>query len=350
MEEREDDAPVRLVEDETGDRFLVYASEKGPRLDIRYEGETLWMTQAQMASLFGVQVPSISRHIANILQEGELSAEGTVSGIETVRSEGMRRVERRIEHYSLDMVISVGYRVSSAQATLFRRWATGILVQFARKGFVVDAARLTRPDDIDRIAELREEVRDIRSNESNLYSELRRICSLCQDYDGSSGAARAFFQRTQAKLVYAVVSHTPAEIVVSRANASAENMGLQTWPNDNIRKSDVDVSKNYLTASEVRELNRVTTILLDIFEDQFELKRLVTMREAQELLDRQLQGLGRVVLRDGGSVSADVARRHAEAQYQAFDQQRRLERQREADERIAELAREAKGLPKGPRR
>lgn len=343
MEEGENDAPVRLVEDETGDRFLVYASEKGPRLDIRYEGETLWMTQAQMASLFGRDTSTISRHIANVLTEGELDEASSLHKAQTTSG-------RPSAYYSLDMVISVGYRVSSAQATLFRRWATGILVQFARKGFVVDAARLTRPVDIDRIAELREEVRDIRSNEANLYSELRRICSLCQDYDGSSSAARAFFQRTQAKLVYAVVSHTPAEIVVSRANASAENMGLQTWPNDNIRKADVDVSKNYLTASEVRELNRVTTILLDIFEDQFELKRLVTMREAQDLLDRQLQGLGRVVLRDGGSVSADEARRHAEAQYQAFDQQRRLERQREADERIAELAREAKGLPKGPRR
>lgn len=341
--------PIRLVEDETGDRFLVYATDKGLRLDIRYEGETLWMTQAQMAALFGVQVPNISRHITNILQEGELLAEGTVSKFETVRLEGGRRVLRRLDHYSLDMIISVGYRVSSAQATLFRRWATTILVQFARKGFVVDTARLKQPDNTDRIAELREVIRDIRSNEANLYAELRRICSLCQDYDGSGTEARTFFRRTQAKLVYAVVSQTPAEIVASRADARAENMGLQSWPNDNIRKSDVDVSKNYLTETEVRELNRVTTILLDIFEDQLVLGRLITMHDAQELLDRQLQSLGRVVLRRGGAVSADDAKRHAETEYEAFDRQRRLERKREADEQIAELAREAKGLPKGRR-
>jgi hypothetical protein len=350
MEDRENDAPVRLVEDETGDRFLVYDTAKGLRLDIRYEGETLWMTQAQMAAMFGVDRSVITKHISNVFADGELEAEPTSAKFAQVRIEGTRRVERQIEHYSLDMVISVGYRVSSAQATLFRRWSTGVLVQFARKGFVVDTARLKQPDNTDRIAELREEIRDIRSSEANLYSELRRICSLCQDYDGGSGSARDFFQRTQAKLVYAVVSHTPAEVVAARADASAENMGLRTWPNDNIRKADVDVSKNYLTAPEVRELNRVTTILLDIFEDQLDVGRLVTMRDAQDLLDRQLQGLGRAVLRGGGSVSAEAARRHAEAQYQAFDRQRRLERQNEADERIADLAREAKALPKGPRR
>lgn len=334
--------PVRLVEDETGDRFLVYATDKGLRLDIRYEGETLWMTQAQMAALFGRDVSTISRHVAKVLAEGELEEASSLQKVQTTPG-------RPSVYYSLDMIISVGYRVSSAQATLFRRWATTILVQFARKGFVVDSARLKQPDNTDRIVELREVIRDIRSNEANLYAELRRICSLCQDYDGSGTEARTFFRRTQAKLVYAVVSQTPAEIVASRADARAENMGLQSWPNDNIRKSDVDVSKNYLTETEVRELNRVTTILLDIFEDQLDLGRLVTMHDAQELLDRQLESLGRVVLRGGGAVSADDAKRHAETEYEAFDRQRRLERKREADEQIAELAREAKGLPKGRR-
>ena len=154
-------------------------------------GDTLWMTQAQIAQLFGVKVPNISRHIANILTEGELLAEATVSKIETVRSEGARRVERHIEHYSLDMVISVGYRVSSrASHACFRRWATGILVQFARKGFVVDTPRLKEAGNTDRIAELREIIRDIRSDEANVYAELRRICSLCQDYDGVVGTRR----------------------------------------------------------------------------------------------------------------------------------------------------------------
>lgn len=339
------DEPVHLVEDrETGDRFLVYGTDKGLRLDIRYEGETLWMTQAQIGQLFGRDVSTISRHIGNVFEEGELDESTSLQKVQT--STGGRPGII----YNLDVVISVGYRVSSAQATMFRRWATGVLVQFAKKGFVVDAPRLKQPDNADRIAELREIIRDIRADEANVYRELRRICAMCQDYDGSTGAAREFYQRTQAKLVYAVTSHTPSEIVAGRADYRSENMGLQSWQNDNIRKTDATVSKNYLTEAEIKELNRLTTILLDIFEDQLDIGRLVVMQDAQTLLDRQLDQLGRAVLRSGGSVKTSDAKRVAEAQYAKFDRQRRLERQREADERIAALAKEAKGLPKPPRR
>lgn len=337
--------PVRLEEDsETGDLFLVYGTEQGLRIDIRYEGETLWMTQAQIAQLFGRDQSVVSRHIANVIAEGELTEESNMQKMHIAGS------DRPVTIYSLDMVISVGYRVSSAQATLFRRWATGILVQFARKGFVVDARRLKEPGNAGRIAELREVIRDLRSEEANLYHELRRICSMCQDYDGSAAAAREFFQRTQAKLVYAVTSHTPAEIVGERADCEAPDMGLRTWPADNIRKQDVTVSKNYLTDTEIRELNRLTSILLDIFEDQLDIGRLVLMEEARQLLDRQLQNLGRTVLRGGGSVGADRAKARAEAQYEKFDRRRKLDRRREADAHIAELAAEAKRLPKPPRR
>lgn len=339
--------PIHLVEDETtGDRFLVYSTPKGLQIDIRFQGETLWMTQSQMASLFGVTVATISRHIANVVEDGELPAEATLTKIETVRFEGGRRVSRTLDHFSLDMVISVGYRVSSAQATLFRRWATGILVQYARKGFVVDARRLKQPDDADRVKELREVIRDIRSDEANVYRELRQICAMCQDYDPSTDAAREFYQRTQAKLVYAVTSHTPAELIAHRADATAPNMGLETWPNDNIRKGDVSVSKNYLAPGEIRELNRLTTILLDIFEDQLDIGRLVTMDDARRLLDGQLKNLGRAVLTSGGSVRTTDARRIAEGEYDKFDEQRKLERHRQADESIAALAKEAKALPK----
>ena len=345
-----DKEPVHLVEDETGDRFLVYGTDKGLRLDIRYEGETLWMTQAQIAQLFGVDRSVVTKHLANVYVEGELEPEATSAKIAQVRQEGSRKVERQIDHYNLDAVISVGYRVSSAQATIFRRWATGILVQFARTGFVVDSARLKQPESVDRVAELREIIRDIRSDEANVYRELRRICALCQDYDGTTEAAREFYQRTQAKLVYAVTSQTPSEIIAERANHQSENMGLRTWQNDNIRKTDVAVSKNYLAEGEIKELNRLTTILLDIFEDQLDIGRLVVMQDAQALLDRQLDQLGRTVLRSGGSVKTTEARRIAEAQYEKFDRQRKLERHREAEERIAALAKEAKDLPKPPRR
>jgi hypothetical protein len=345
------DEPVQLLEDaDTGDRFLVYESAKGPRLDIRYEGETLWMTQAQIGQLFGVERSVVTKHIANVYADGELEPEATSAKIAQVRLEGARRVERTIEHYNLDVVISVGYRVSSTQATVFRRWATGILVQFARKGFVVDALRLKQPENTDRVAELREIIRDIRSDEANVYRELKRICSMSQDYDGSTEAAREFYQRTQAKLVFAVASQTPSEIVASRADHSAENMGLQNWDHENIRKADVTVSKNYLGPSELRELNRLTTILLDIFEDQLDLGRLLVMEDAKRLLDQQLSQLGRTVLKDGGSVSATDARRIAGAQYDKFAERRKLRRHEEADDSIAELAAAAKALPRPQRR
>lgn len=342
MSEQVDD-PIRLIEDaESGDRFLVYTSASGPQIEIRFEGETLWMTQAQIGQLFGRDQSVISRHITNIFGEGELEEESNMQKMHIAGS------DRPVALYSLDMVISVGYRVSSVQATLFRRWATGVLVQYARKGFVVDSRRLKQPSNADRIAELREIIRDLRSEEANLYRELRNICAMCQDYDPATEAAHTFYQRVQAKLVYAVASRTPAEIIEERADHTAANMGLTTWPNDNIRKSDVTVSKNYPTTPEIRELNRLTTILLDIFEDQLDLGRLVVMRDAQDLLDRQLGQLGRAVLRGGGIVKASDAKRKAQMEYEKFDEARKLERRREADEQIAALAREAKGLPRIP--
>nr|WP_309393521.1 RhuM family protein [Chelatococcus sambhunathii] len=233
-----DEGPVRLAEDpETGDRFLVYETEKGLRLDLRYEGETLWMTQAQIGRLFGRDQSVISRHINNIVDEGELDERSNMQKMRIAHS------DRPVTIHSLDMIISVGYRVSSAQATLFRRWATGVLVQFAKKGFIVDSPRLKQPEGIDRIAELRDLIRDIRSDEANVYRELRRICAMCQDYQASSAAALRFFQQTQAKLIYAVTSQTPSEIIGARADCSADNMGLQSWPRDNIRKADVVISK-----------------------------------------------------------------------------------------------------------
>lgn len=335
--------PAILQEDEkTGDRFLVYSTDKGLRLDIRYEGESLWMTQAQIAELFGRNASNISRHINNIITEGELDEA-------TSLRKAQLSTGRQAVLYSLDMVISVGYRVSSTQATLFRRWATEKLVQFATKGFVVDSVRLKQPEYADRLAELREIIRDIRSDEANIYRELRRICAMCQDYDGDSEAWRDFYKNTQAKIVYAVTSHTPAEIIVSRASADRPDMGLTNWPNDNIRKSDVNVSKNYFGDAEIKELNRLTTILLDIFEDQAELGRLITMIDARKLLDKQLQSLGRVVLRHGGNVSATDAKLHAERQYQIYSTRRKAERQIAADKNLAELKKQEKSLDRPSR-
>lgn len=335
------DEPVYLREDaDTGDRLLIYTTGKGLHIELRYVGDALWMTQAQMAELFGRDVSVISRHIANVLEEGELPEEGSLQKMQTTRG------GRPGVLYSLDMVISVGYRVSSAQATLFRKWATGVLVRFATKGFVVDADRLKDGGDQDRIAELRETIRDIRSAEANVYAELRRICAMCQDYDPRSDDAREFYRQTQAKLFYAVVNHTPSELLMERVDASAPNMGLQAWAKDGIRQQDAVVAKNYLAPAELRELNRLTTILLDIFEDQLEVGRLTTMARASKLLEQQLQGLGRLVLRGGGQVAHQAAEARAKSEYRRFDELRRALRKARADEEIAALKQSEKDLPK----
>lgn len=323
--------PVHLQEDETtGDRFLIYGDDTGLHIEISYAGEQLWMTQAQIAELFGRDVSVISRHIASVLEEGELDEATSLQKMQ-------RSLGRPAILYSLDMVISVGYRVASKQATLFRKWATEKLVQFATQGFVVDVARLKNPDNRDRISELKEIIRDIRSDEANVYRELRTICTMCRDYDGQSAEWRAFYRNTQAKLIFAICSNTPAEVLQARADASQPNMGLQSWPNDNIRKSDVSTSKNYLAEAEVKELNRLTTILLDIFEDQMDIGRLTLMSEAAELLDRQLSGLGRAVLRSGGSVSMIDATEHAEREYEKFKAMQKKLRHERADRDIAEI-------------
>lgn len=332
--------PVHLVQDAaTGDRFLIYSTDVGTKVEIRYEGDALWMTQAQMAELFGRDVSVISRHVSNILAEGELPEEGNLQKVQIAPG-------KPITLYSLDMVISVGYRVGSTQGTMFRKWATEKLVQFAAKGFVIDVERLKAPESRDRFVELREIIRDIRSDERNVYRELRSICAMCQDYNGESETWREFYQRTQAKLMWAAASKTPSEIIVSRANAEAPNMGLQTWSHDNIRKQDVDVAKNYLAEAEIRELNRLTTILLDIFEDQLDIGKLTTMNEAEQLLDLQLKQLNRAVLRSGGSVKSSAARLHAFKHYDVFNEKRRALRHAEADARIAELKGQQKAIVK----
>ena len=328
--------PARLVEDaESGDRFLIYGSESGVRVELRYEGDALWMTQAQMAGLFGVDVRTINEHLSNIFAEGELAEEATIRKFRIVRAEGSRKVARDIHHYSLDAIISVGYRVSSKPATLFRIWATDKLVQFATKGFVIDVERLKDPAAQDRFAELREIIRDIRASEANVYAELRRILSMCQDYDPKSRACGNFFANFQNKLHHAVTHQTAAELIAVRADAAQPSMGLMSWAKADIRESDVTVAKNYLGQLEIEDLNRATTMLLDYFEDQTERRRLVLLAEAEAKLDEWLRFNDRPVLAGHGKVAKAKAEAHALEQYRLFDEQRRLARKSEADAALA---------------
>lgn len=339
--------PVPLIEDsDTGGRFLIYGTDSGVRIELRYEGDTLWMTQSQMADLFGVNVPAISKHISNIFSEDELSEGATLSKMETVRFEGGRRVSRTLDHYNLDMIVSVGYRVSSKQGTLFRKWATDKLVRFATKGFVVDSERLKEPGNYDRVTELREIIRDIRAAEANVYAELRRICAMCQDYDPTLQVSHQFYSHMQAKLYWAVTSRTPSMILRSRADSNQPNMGLQTWPKDEIRQADATVAKNYLHDNELKELNRLTTILLDVFDDQLTIGKLTLMSEADKLLDSQLRGLGRAVLNHGGAISHEDAEAHAKRQYKSFDDRRRALRSEVTARELATLKTTEKELTK----
>jgi hypothetical protein len=314
--------PVEITEDEqTGDRFLLYIAEDGVRAEFRFQDETLWMTQAQIAEFFDKDRSVITKHINNILLDLELVEESNVQKVHIARS------TKPVSIYSLDMVISVGYRVTqSRQATLLRRWATTTLVNFATSGFVVDKKRLSDSDNFDRLKELREIIRDIRASEANVYREIRGICAMCQDYDGSSKQARNFYAAVQNKLLWSVASQTAPEIIVSRADARQPNMGLQTWTNENIRKADVTIAHNYLSEAEIREKNRFTVMLLDFFEDRVDIGKLTTMAQAEAELDKFIQFNDRALLSGKGRMSRVKADKHAQLQYVAFAETRRKER------------------------
>ena len=336
-------APISLTEDvDTGDRFLIYATASGVKVDLQVEGDTFWGSQAQMADVFGVTRQNISLHLQNIYKEGELEEATTCK--ESLRV-GQTGQPYRFKIYDLNALISVGYRIGGPLGTSFRIWATDKLVRYLTKGFVIDAQRLKAPGNQDRVTELREIVRDIRSAEANLYAELRRICALCQDYDPRSDAAHQFYARMQAKLFWAVTSHTPSEILRSRANAERPNVGLTTWEKAEIRQSDAIVAKNFLVGTEIKELNRLTVILLDVFEDQLDIGRLTLMPEANRLLDAQLRGLGRPILSHGGSVAHVDAEAHAKAEYRKFDAGRRAQRVETYAREIAALTATEKALP-----
>jgi hypothetical protein len=284
-------------------------------------------------------------HIQRFTDDGELD-DATIRDFRIVRQEGARQVERSIIHYGLDVAFYVGYRVNSAEGKLFRRWATNMLVQLATKGFVVDVRRLKEPEAQGRVAELRQILQDIRSDEANLYREVRAICATCADYDPKSKASQEFYARAQAKIVYAVTSKTPAMILVERADADAPNMGLQTWPKDNIRQADVIVSKNYLATGESEELSRVTSLLLDYLLDQLKIGRIATMADAERAFDTMIKTSGRVVLTHGGSIKAIAAKEHAVEQYKIFSARQKVLRHAEADKLLEGFIEKVKRLPK----
>jgi len=320
-------AGVPLVEDETGNRFLIYATEDGIQARLRYHGAKFWLTISEMAEFFDRDATGISRHIDNVIAEGELPAEGNLQKLQVTNKGG-----RPPTLCSLDMIISVAYRVtSSKQATMLRIWSTDKVVQILTNGFYIDKERLKSSDEQDKIAEIKEILQDIRSEQANVHRELERICSQCQDYDPKDPAWRKFFRETSAAIFYAAVQHTPSEVIRGRADADRDTMGLVTWQKKNIRKSDVTIGKNYLGQLEIDDLNRFSSLLLDFILDQAKQERMVTMPEARQRITEVTEMSGRKVLREGGSVLRKDADAHAHAEYAKFDAMRKAARQLRGD-------------------
>lgn len=317
-------------------RILIYENGAA-NVQVRLEGQTVWLSQRLLAELYQVSVPTINEHLAGIYTDGELSPEATIRSFRIVQREGSRDVSRTVEHYNLDTILAVGYRVRSHRGTAFRQWATARLSELLAKGFTLDDERLKagRTLGTDYFDELLERIRDIRASERLFYQKITDIYATSIDYDPRHELSQNFFATVQNKLHWAVHGHTAAELVKLRADAAQPNMGLATWknaPNGPIRKVDVTVAKNYLGEEELRELNRIVSMYLDFAEDQARRRKTMHMADWITRLDAFLEFHERNVLTHAGKISHALAERHAHAEFEKHDTEcRRLEAQTGSD-------------------
>jgi len=305
-------------------QFLIYQSEDGRiKLDVRFEDETVWLTQAMIAELFQTTIPNVSMHIKGVYDDGELVREATVKKFLTVRQEGSRQVERELDFYNLDLIISVGYRIKSKVATQFRIWATKHLSEFIRKGFVLDDERLKNPDQpFDYFDELLERIQAIRTSEKRFYQKITDIYATSIDYDPTAEISIRFFQTVQNKMHWAITGQTAAEIVAARADHTLPNMGLTSFRGAKVRKADVGIAKNYLSEDEIRALNNLTEQYLVFAQGQAMQRIPMHMRDWVAKLDAFISLNGRNILTDAGKISHDLALQKAEAEYDLFNQAR----------------------------
>jgi hypothetical protein len=311
--------------------LILYSTDDGKvTLQLRASDGTVWLSQLEIAELFASSKQNVSLHIRNILDEGELSP-ATVKESLTVRDEGGRQVKRPVQLYNLNMILAIGYRVRSPRGTQFRQWATTHLRELLVKGFVMDDQRLKNPGGWDYFDELLERIREIRASEKRFYQKIRDLYATAVDYQGSSEAARLFFQKVQNKMLWAVTGHTAAELISQRANPELPNMGLTTWEGSRVRKKDIITAKNYLSDEEVRELDRIVVMYLDYAEDQARRGKTMTMQDWASKLDAFLSFNERDLLDHAGSISAKVAEQLAQERYPQFDSQRRAAERRQAD-------------------
>jgi hypothetical protein len=304
--------------------FLIFSYQSGGEgIEVRIETETVWLTAKNIATLFDTSIDNIALHLKNIFTDGELSELATTEDYSVVQTEGSREVRRTIRHYDLDAIIAVGYRVNSKRATAFRQWATSVLRDYALRGYVLDRKRMENGAffDDDYFERLLEEIREIRLSERRFYQKITDIYSTAMDYDKNSFITKDFFAKVQNKLHFAVHQHTAAELIFERADAEKERMGLTNWtnsPEGKILKSDVTIGKNYLTEDELSNLGLLVNAYLDLAERRAQNHIPMTMEDWARHLDLILEADGNALLTDAGRISAQIAKEHAESEFEKY--------------------------------
>jgi len=310
----------KLIRNSTAE-FLIFTGQTGEQsIEARYEDETVWLTQKLMASLFDVSVPTINEHLKNIFASGELAQEAVIRKFRITAADGKNYAT---QFYNLDAIISVGYRVNSVRATQFRQWATQVLREFAIKGFVLDKKRMENGAFLgtDYFERLLSEIREIRLSERRFYQKITDIYATSVDYNRDAPTTKTFFAKVQNKLHFAIHGHTAAELILQRADSSKANMGLTSWenaPEGKILKTDVGVAKNYLAKEELESLGRIVNAYLDLAEERAIRKIPMTMEDWSKRLDAFLEFTERDILEGSGKVSAEIARAHAESEFEKY--------------------------------
>ncbi|WP_444382647.1 virulence RhuM family protein [Prevotella sp.] len=300
-------------------QFLLYQTPDGDsQIEVKLQNDTVWLSLDQMAELFQRNKSTISRHIKNVLEDGELQEEATIANFATVQNEGTRKVERVIAYYNLDMIISVGYRVHSYRGVQFRIWATKVLKEYIVKGFAMNDDLLKRAGGGNYFDELLARIRDIRSSEKVFYRKVLEIYALSIDYDPRVEMTQKFFKTVQNKMHYSVHGHTAAEIIYERADAEKDFMGLTTWSGAMPTKPEAEIAKNYLTQEEVKSLNRIVSLYLDFAEMQAEEHRPMYMKDWINILDDFLRISRKDILTHAGKISAKLAKEKADQEYDKF--------------------------------
>ena len=300
-------------------QFLLYQTPDGDsQIEVKLQNDTVWLSLDQMAELFQRNKSTISRHIKNVLEDGELQEEATIANFATVQNEGTRKVERVIAYYNLDMIISVGYRVHSYRGVQFRIWATKVLKEYIVKGFAMNDDLLKRAGGGNYFDELLSRIRDIRSSEKVFYRKVLEIYALSIDYDPRVEMTQKFFKTVQNKMHYSVHGHTAAEIIYERADAEKDFMGLTTWSGAMPSKPEAEIAKNYLTHEEIKSLNRIVSLYLDFAEMQAEEHRPMYMKDWINILDDFLRISRKDILTHAGKISAKLAKEKADQEYDKF--------------------------------